>query len=159
MSRLRVVITATAQAHVRAVVRWCVKNDRSVPETVLVELDGVIARIGEHPHSGHLYLQSPIDGVYRVLLRRSGYHVYFTVDENVGDVVVRAVLVRRSRYGADVGVSLHQTSASVGSTPIAATASESLLRGSHFGEKCSFTRCLEYAATASTVEKLSSSPV
>ena len=91
MNRFRVVVTATAQAHVRAVVRWCVENDRGVPETFLSELDTVIERIGEHPRSGHVYQQSPIEGMYRVLLRRSSYHVYFTIDDDVGDVIVRAV--------------------------------------------------------------------
>lgn len=91
MSRFRVVVTTTARAHVRAVVRWSVENDRGIPEIFLAELDSALARIGEQPYSGQLYQRSPIEGVYRVLLRRSGYHAYFTVDAEVGDVVVRAI--------------------------------------------------------------------
>ena len=70
-------------------VRWCIEHDRGVPETFLGEVDAAIQRIGEHPYSGHAYQQSPIEGMYRVLLKRSGYHMYFTVDAD--DVVVRAV--------------------------------------------------------------------
>jgi plasmid stabilization system protein ParE len=91
MSRFRVVVTATAQSHIRAVVRWCVENDRGMPETFLSELDTVIERIGEIPRSGHIYQQSPIEDVFRILLRRSAYHVYFTIDDEAGDVIVRAV--------------------------------------------------------------------
>lgn len=91
MSPFRVVVTTTAHAHVRAVVRGSVEIDRGIPETFLAELDSALARIGEQPYSGHPYRRSSIEGVYRVLLRRSGCHAYFTVDAEAGDVVVRAV--------------------------------------------------------------------
>lgn len=103
MSRYRVVVTATARAHVQAVVRWCAENDRGVPETFLDELDAAVARIGELPLSGHLYQPSPVEGVYRVLLRRSGYHVYYTVDEDAGDVIVRAVWYAARGSGPTLG--------------------------------------------------------
>jgi len=103
MSRFRVVVTATARAHVRAVVRWCVEHDRGVPETFLAELESAIDRLSEVPHSGHRYLQSPIAGVYRLLLRRSGYHVYYTIDADVSEVLVRAVWYTGRGSGPPLG--------------------------------------------------------
>ncbi len=71
--------------------RWCVENDRGVPDVFLAEVEAAIERLSELPYSGHLYEKSPIDAVRRVLLRRSGYHLYYTTDADVSDVVVRAV--------------------------------------------------------------------
>lgn len=87
MRQHRVEITATAEAHIRAITEWWRANRES--NIFLDELAQAFAQLAIVPFLGPDYPQAP--GTRRLQLRRSRYHVYYTVDTLRQIITVKAV--------------------------------------------------------------------
>ena len=91
MTPYRVHVTATAQEQIQAVWKWWLRERPAAPELFQSELRRALERLATMPRSGTLYPNPAVSGVRRLLLCRSGYHVYYTADSETRLVVVRAV--------------------------------------------------------------------
>lgn len=87
----RVQITAEARSQLTAIDDWWAANRPKAPGLVLRELDRAIALLATTPGAGKLYQEAGSAAHRRLLLRRSGFHVYYVVDESARVVVVTAV--------------------------------------------------------------------
>jgi plasmid stabilization system protein ParE len=87
----RVVIAARAERQVQLIAEWWSTHRPSAPALFLDELTEALSRLAAAPLSGSPYAVGKPKGVRRVLLRRSRYHVYFTVNDRDELVAVRAV--------------------------------------------------------------------
>lgn len=86
-----VYFTASAERHFRAIDEWWQVNRTGAPGLFAWELTDAIRQLAGSPHSGKPYeVQRPV-GARRLLLRRTGYHVYFTVDDEQRSVAIRAI--------------------------------------------------------------------
>ena len=89
MRRFQVRITTTAKNHIRSIKSWGSENLGQDLDVFASELAHALGQLAELPFSGGSYQAKP--GVRRLLLRRSQYHLYYTVDEESRLVMVRAV--------------------------------------------------------------------
>lgn len=87
----RVVVTATAEEHCRRIQRWWVRERVAAPTRFRSELRQAFDLLSRMPRSGSPYATEALPEVRRLLLRRTGYHVYFTLHEDVALVVIRAI--------------------------------------------------------------------
>jgi plasmid stabilization system protein ParE len=88
--------TPDADTQIREIDDWWRTNRRSSPDLFLDELAASFNTIGDAPHLGRLYRQSPVPGTRRVLLKGSCYHVYYVP----GHDEVRVLAVWYARRGA-----------------------------------------------------------
>lgn len=91
MRPIRVLVAARAETQIRAIEEWWKANRPDAPTLFVGELQAALERIAATPGVGAEYLVSGLRDVRRVLLRRSRYHVYYTVDTAREIAVVRAV--------------------------------------------------------------------
>ena len=91
MNRYRVEDSARAREQARAVARWWAENRRDAPSLFTDELAAAFERLATLPSSGVPYRSARQKDVRRLLLERSRYHVYYSVDEQAARVVVRAI--------------------------------------------------------------------
>lgn len=91
MSRYRVVIGKRAEAEIDKIDAWWVAHRRDAPDLFLDELNAALRQIAEIPGLGREYRVRRPKDVRRVLLKGSHHHVYYTVDEQLAQVRVRAV--------------------------------------------------------------------
>ena len=75
--KLPVRTTPEADAQIRAIDDWWRTNRPAAPDLFLTELAASFDVIGDAPHIGRLYRQSPVPGVRRILLNQTRYHVYY----------------------------------------------------------------------------------
>lgn len=85
----------TASAQIAEIDAWWAEHRTKAPMLFIDELEAVLHQLGEHPYSGLRY--EPIRGLYRVLLRRSGYHVYFSIRND--EIQIHEVLGARTARG------------------------------------------------------------
>ena len=86
----RVLVSGPARAQLRVIGKWWIANRPKAPELFEEEVDRGLAFLAEAPLMGaHVSLRRP--GMRRLLLRKSRYHLYYTIDETAGVVEVRAV--------------------------------------------------------------------
>jgi plasmid stabilization system protein ParE len=69
--------TPEAEAQIREIDVWWRTHRGSSPDLFLEELAAVFDVIGDAPHIGRLYRQSPVPGTRRILLKGTRYHVYY----------------------------------------------------------------------------------
>lgn len=84
--------TATAERHVDEIHRWWVENRTASPGLFRAELSAQLNRLARAPAAGAIY--AAYRGrfeVRRVILRRSGFHLYYTISTEASELVVRAV--------------------------------------------------------------------
>lgn len=91
MRPYRVVVAKRADRQIQDIDAWWIINRRDAPDLFLEELNAALRRLGENPMTGILLSVARPRYVRRVLLPKSGYHVYFTVDKRRSEVRVRAV--------------------------------------------------------------------
>ena len=88
----RVVFTGTADEHIRIIADWWTVHRPKAPDLFLNELEAALDLLRELPAArGKLYPNPEVQGLRRLILRRSGYHVYYTVDPGKQRVLVRNV--------------------------------------------------------------------
>jgi plasmid stabilization system protein ParE len=87
--------TPEAEAQIGDIDAWWRTHRGSSPDLFLEELVAAFDIIGDAPHVGRLYRQSPVSGTRRVLLKGTRYHVYYlpTADE------VRVLAIWHGRRG------------------------------------------------------------
>jgi plasmid stabilization system protein ParE len=91
VTRFRVVVTATAARQIEAAQEWWSRERPAVPDLFLIELRRASAHLANMPGVGTPYPNPAVRGLRRILLRRTGYHVYYTTDADEGLVVIRAI--------------------------------------------------------------------
>ncbi len=101
MTRFRVVVTATAENQIRSTQRWWIRERPAAPDLFLKELEQALERLAEMPRSGAAYLATDPLTVRRVLLGRSRFHAYYSVDDDSQRVVVRAIWHSARGHGPD----------------------------------------------------------
>ena len=74
---LPVRVTPEAEAQIREIDNWWRANRRTSAALFLDELAECFAMLGQAPHIGRSYRQSPVAGTRRFLLKRTRYHVYY----------------------------------------------------------------------------------
>ena len=87
----RVEIADRAREQVRAVAKCWAKNRSGAPGLFVTEFAEGLERLTASPMSGSPYAAPRPIGLLRILMRRTRYHVYYTVDESAGTVLIRAV--------------------------------------------------------------------
>ena len=95
--KLPVRATPEAEAQILAIDHWWLTNRPAAPDLFLAELAASFEIIGNAPHIGRLYRQSPIAGTRRILLKRTRYHVYYVASSE--EVRVLAIWYARRGLG------------------------------------------------------------
>jgi plasmid stabilization system protein ParE len=87
----RVLLAARVEDQIREAEEWWRQARPSAPHRFREELVAVLERLATMPHTGAPYRPFGRLAIRRLLLRRSRYHVYYSIDEAAGAVLVRAV--------------------------------------------------------------------
>lgn len=69
--------TPEADGQIREIEDWWRRNRTAAPDLFLDELAASFDIIGQAPHIGRLYRQSPVPRTRRVLLKGTRYHLYY----------------------------------------------------------------------------------
>lgn len=100
---LQVFTTPEADAQIREIESWWRRNRTASPDLFADELVATFDILGDAPHIGRLYRQSPVPDTRRVLLKGTRYHVYYVPR---GDqVIVLAVWHAQRGVGPPLRVS------------------------------------------------------
>jgi len=91
MSAFQIVLAADARTQVLSIARWWRTNRPRNPGLFLAELRAAADRLGDAPRAGGLYKVPRVEGVRRLLLPRTGYYLYYTVDDAAAVVEIAAV--------------------------------------------------------------------
>jgi len=86
---LPVVVALEAARHAGEIDQWWRTNRTAAPDLFRDELAAALEFIGLAPFAGRHYRRSKTQGVRRVLLRSTRYHVYYVVRDS--DALVVAV--------------------------------------------------------------------
>lgn len=87
----QVFITATAQSQIRQAAQWWADRRPEVPSLFVDELASTLGLLRTVPLVGSRYSSIHSYDLRRILLKRSLYHVYYTVQPTQTRVIVRAV--------------------------------------------------------------------
>ena len=88
MKRRRVRFTAAAHRHFNRQRAWWIKN-RDQRELFAIELERALEILATQPYIGSKQYSRRFVGLRKHLLRKSRYHIYYTVDAE--QLVVRAL--------------------------------------------------------------------
>jgi plasmid stabilization system protein ParE len=103
LTRYRVVVGEQAEKQIDDIDRWWLAHRRDAPDLFLDELNTALTRVADLPQSGSRYPAARPANTWRVLLRRSRYHVYYTIHGAEAEVRVRAVWYAGRRRGPRLG--------------------------------------------------------
>jgi plasmid stabilization system protein ParE len=92
---LPVKITPEAEVQILEIDNWWRANRRAAAALFVDELAECFAMLGQAPHIGRSYRQSPVAGTRRFLLKRTRYHVYYVP----GSDDVRVLAIWHARRG------------------------------------------------------------
>jgi plasmid stabilization system protein ParE len=87
----RLEIAPRAREQARQIAAWWRANRDAAPNLFAEELVARLETLVATPHAGAIYGERRGVTIRRVLLRRSGYHVYFSYDAATDVLAVRAV--------------------------------------------------------------------
>lgn len=91
MKTYSVQFTAVAERHLGAISEWWKANRPKAPGLFDREVAGAVEQLMGAPHSGSPYVVARPVGARRLLLTKTSYHVYFTVNDNRSTVTIRAI--------------------------------------------------------------------
>lgn len=91
MNPYSVQFSAVAERHLRTIGGWWEANRPWAPRLFARELTEAVQQLVDAPHSGSPYDVPRPAGARRLLLRRTAYHLYFTVDDAHRLVTIHAV--------------------------------------------------------------------
>ena len=95
---MKVRFSPRAQRRVKLVAMWWRRNRPSAPTLFDDELNAVVEALKNQPALGAEYQMRGGDIVRRTLLKKSAQHVYYSVDETNGVIVIYSVWgARRGR--------------------------------------------------------------
>lgn len=86
----QVLLSAEAEEQLREADSWWQANRRAAPDLLIEEFENAIRILEEMPE-GPRFLRATLPGVRRILLRRTGYWVYYVPDTSRTLVYVLAV--------------------------------------------------------------------
>ena len=81
MKRYRVEFSPEAVRQAQQVEQWWRGNRPASPGLLMEELAGAVEALSASPGVGAPYRRAALPGMRRVLLPRTRYHLYYTVDE------------------------------------------------------------------------------
>ncbi len=87
----RVQVTGEARRQLLEVDEWWTTNRPEAPDLILREFSRAVALLTMTPTAGKVYVAQTSAVFRRVLLRRSGFHVYYLVDDAARIVLVAAI--------------------------------------------------------------------
>lgn len=87
----RVQVTAEARRQLLEIDEWWTTNRPAATDLILHEFSRALALLAMSPTAGTLYRAHASAVFRRLLLRRSGFHVYYLVDDVARVVVIAAV--------------------------------------------------------------------
>ncbi len=91
MSAFRIVLSLDARTQILSIARWWRANRPKNPGLFFAELKAATNRLSEAPRAGVLYKVPRVEGVRRLLLPRTGYYLYYTVNDAASVVEMVAV--------------------------------------------------------------------
>jgi plasmid stabilization system protein ParE len=91
VSRHRVDFAAAARRHVTTIAAWWGKNRPKAPMLFWQELDAAVEQLAGDPQSGSVYREVSRTDIHRLVLPKTRYHVYYSIDEAARIVLIRAV--------------------------------------------------------------------
>lgn len=104
MSRL-VLVSAPAEAQIKAIDAWWRENRGASPDLFAQELAQALSTIGLAPDAGHRYRHAGVRGVRRVPLRATRNHLYYVATKQ--SVLVLAVWGAVKGVGPDLSKASH----------------------------------------------------
>lgn len=91
MSLLRIRVSSDARAQIKEVAAWWRANRRAARGLFRAELADALDALARSPELGTPYHDAPLPDVRRLLMLRTRYHLYYTVDLARGEVFIRAL--------------------------------------------------------------------
>jgi plasmid stabilization system protein ParE len=91
VKRYRVELSPEALEQAQAIRAWWIDNRPAAPDLFVDELGAAIRKLGAVPHSGARYEATSLREMRRVLMPRTRYHVYYTVDDDSRLVRVHSI--------------------------------------------------------------------
>lgn len=91
MKRYRVVATPGAQRQIALISEWWWKNRPAARRLFDEDIVAAGEILASAPFSGTQFPSGTVPGVRRFLLARTHYRLYYTVDDEAGIVLVRAL--------------------------------------------------------------------
>jgi plasmid stabilization system protein ParE len=99
VKRYRVELSPEALEHAQAIRAWWIENRPAAPNLFADELGAAIRKLKAAPRTGARYEDAPVHDMRRVLLSRTRYHVYYTVDDDSQLVRVHAIWHTSREHG------------------------------------------------------------
>ena len=75
-------LSPRALLQLKAAEEWWQENRSMAPDLFLNEVDNALLRLAEHPCIGSPYPRPLHPNIRRVILKRTGYHIYYEYDES-----------------------------------------------------------------------------
>lgn len=91
MKRYQIEFSPEAVRHVEAIAEWWTANRPAAPLLFADELRAALRQLQRAPHSGQPYAPQGVRPTRRLLLPKSGHHVYYAANDEVRAVQVYAV--------------------------------------------------------------------
>lgn len=91
MSLFRIRVSSDAQAQIKEVAAWWRANRRAAPGLFRAELADALDLLARSPELGTAYYDGPVPEVRQLLMLRTRYHLYYTIDLERGEVFIRAL--------------------------------------------------------------------
>jgi plasmid stabilization system protein ParE len=91
VKRYRVELSPEAPEQAQAIRAWWVENRPGASDLFADELGAAMRKLGAVPRMGALYEATALPEMRRVLMLRTHYHVYYTVDDDHRLVRVHAI--------------------------------------------------------------------
>ncbi len=84
-------VTAEARRQLLEIDEWWTANRPEAPDLILREFSRALALLAVTPTAGKVYVAQTSAEFRRLLLRRSGFHVYYVVDAAARVVLIAAI--------------------------------------------------------------------
>lgn len=91
MKRHRVELSPEALEQAQAIRAWWIENRPSAPDLFVEDLSATIRKLANLPRFGARYEISGVREMRRLLLLRTRYHVYYSVDDDARLVRIHAI--------------------------------------------------------------------
>lgn len=96
---MRVRFSPRAQRRTKLVSTWWRTHRPAAPTLFDEELAEAIVKLAEQPQIGSVYERVATENVRRLLLPRSGQHVYYAVDTSADVIVIHTIWGARRKRG------------------------------------------------------------
>lgn len=91
MNQLRIRVSSDARAQINEVAAWWRANRKAAPGLFRAELADALEALARSPELGTAYFDTPLPDVRQLLMLRTRYHLYYTIDLDRGEVFIRAL--------------------------------------------------------------------